>query len=99
MKNIDPEEFKNKEIEIAPQIESESYQNIADDFFPRILDMDSCDVLWTDESSMFDFFWMDEWEQELQKALDKIEKFYKLVYTTDDDLKLVDIFKAIENLT
>lgn len=92
-------EEEERKFEIAPQIESECYDNIAADFFPRILDMKSSDVLYTDESSLFDFFWMDNWEEELNACLEKIKDIYTIDLSIEDDLLLVDIFKMIENIS
>lgn len=98
---------KYKKIVIAPQIDIESYHDIATEFFPKILDMDYENVLLTDESSIYDFtcvFGENEEESEnlTEKNEDRIIEKIKEVYNIDiSDIKngyLVEIFRRIEIL-
>lgn len=99
--------LKNKKFEVAPRLDIESYHNIAEEFFPKILDMKYEDVLLTDESHLYDFtmeFGKTDKESERlteireDEVLDKIKAVYKLDVSDIDDLNLVEIFKRIENL-
>ena len=92
-------DWEKEKFELAPQIDIESYHDVAKRFFKEIFDMNYPeDILITDESSMFDFFFMDTWEKDLQEALNKIKNVFGLELNKEEDLFLVDIFKRIEHL-
>jgi len=85
------------EFELAPQFSVEQYEDIAQGFFPRILDMDYDDVLITDESSIYDF---DSGEEDATKGiLRKIEDAYGIDVSDVEDLLLVKIFERIRILS
>jgi len=102
---MDKKKFNKKDIEIAPQIDVDSYHDVAERFFPEIIGMNYCDVLITDESSLTDFFIafnedeQDQRDKDIDNAIEKIEKIYGINVTDlDPEFYLIDIFKRIENL-
>jgi hypothetical protein len=91
------------EIEMAPQISVEQFEDIAVAFFPAILDMEYEDVLITDESSLYDFDSEIDFDNKVvihrtQECLDRIKKVYRIDVSDIEDLLLVKIFERIRIL-
>lgn len=91
------------EFELAPQFEIEQYEDIAVDFFRRILDMDYYGCLITDESSLYDFDFefdaeKDKIDHQTETLLEKVKQVYGLDVSDLEDLFLIDIFKRIRIL-
>ena len=92
-----------KEIEMAPQISIDQFEDIAADFIPKIFGMAYEDVLITDESSIYDF----DFELDLKNSrvnhhteeyLNKIKEVYGLDVSDIKGLLLVKIFERIRIL-
>lgn len=82
-----------KEIEFAPQISTEQFEDIAEVFFPKILKMEYRDCWVSDESSLTDF------PEEKEIYLRRIQKEYNLDVSDIENLILVRIFERINIIT
>src|ERR1044072_2650564 len=80
-------------IEFAPTVRMQLHDDIADDFFSRVLDMNYGDCLITDESSLWDF----HGEESNEHLHRKIWDAYRMDVSDIDDGNLVKIFERIEN--
>ncbi len=80
-------------IEFASTERIRCFDDIADDFFPRVLDMNYGDCLITDESTLWDFH-MEESNEDLHKT---IWDAYRVDVSDIDDGNLVKILERIEN--
>jgi hypothetical protein len=80
-------------IEFASTERVQLYDDIANDFFDRVLDMNYGDCLITDESSLWDFH-VEESNEHLYR---KIWNAYRTDVSDIDDGNLVTIFERIEN--
>ena len=93
--------MKYKKIEFAPQISVEQFEDIAVDFFPKILDRPYSSVLITDESSIYDFDFElteEEVKHDTHPILKKIKDVYKIDVSDIEDLNLCKIFERIRIL-
>ncbi len=76
-------------IQFADTDRIEKYEDIAVDFFSKIIEMNYYDCFISDESSLHDFCLDDE------KTIEKIRKEYGI--EPDKNLVLADIFEQINN--
>ena len=93
--------MKNKynKIEIAPRVQVESFEDLADDFFLKVFGIK--DVLITDESSVYDFDFelIDlKVKHKTQDILKKIQDIYDVDVFDIKDLNLVEILRRIRIL-
>ena len=89
---------KEGKVELAPQIESESHQDVAEHFFPKILEMEANEVLWTDESSLGDFItYTDEHEKEKKEVVAKVQEIYGVDVSDMVYGPLTEVFKLISH--
>ena len=88
------------EIEIAPQVLAEQYEDIANHFIPQIIGVKG--FLITDESSLLDFnFEIEDGKvkRDTDKTLKKIEDIYGVDVSDIKDLNLIKIFERLRILS
>jgi len=89
-----------KEIEIAPHVLVEQYDDVANHFIPTILGIKG--FLITDESSLLDFNFeitRDGLKRETDKNLEKVKKVYGVDISDIEDFNLMEIFKRLKILS
>jgi hypothetical protein len=85
---------KKPQIQIAPRVEIEQYEQIASDFFEKILGMNYHECLITDESSLWDF----HGEETNETYHRKIAEVYRVDVSDIESGNLVQIFKRISEV-
>jgi hypothetical protein len=85
---------KKPQIVIAPKVEIEQYEQIASDFFEKILEMNYHECLTTDESSLWDF----HGEETNEAYHRKIAEVYRVDVSDIESGNLVQIFKRISEV-
>ncbi len=88
------------EIEIAPQVLADQYEDIANHFIPQIIGVKG--FLITDESSLLDFNFEivdGKIKRETKKTLKKIKKIYDVDVSDIKDLNLMKIFERLRILS
>ena len=88
-----------KEIELISQILVDQYEDIANDFIPKIFGVDK--FLITDESSIYDFNFEivdGKIKRETEATLKKIKEVYGIDVSDIEDLLLIKIFERIRIL-
>ena len=89
--------FKGKKIEFAPTTGVDMFRRICGEFMKKIFDFVPGEYLISDESSLYDFTGLDEYD------LNDIQKRIRDVYSFDvSDIEsgnLLEIFKIIHNKT
>jgi len=87
--------FKGKKIEFAPTTGVDMFLKISDEFMKKIFGFAPGDYLISDESSLYDFTGLNEWDfTDIQK---KIRDVYDLDISDIDSGNLLEIFKRIHN--
>lgn len=97
MKN---KKLKFDKIEFAPQVQIESYEDLADQFLQKIFGIEGAFI--TDESSIYDFDFElteDKVKHHTSEALNKIKEVYGVDVSDVKDLNLVEVLKRIRILT
>jgi len=77
-------------IQFAPMVEITKYEQIAEDFFSRILQMDYHNVLITDSSSLWHF------QVENEEVKSKILEVYGVDISEIEDGNIAEIFRKID---
>jgi hypothetical protein len=77
-------------IQFAPMVEIAKYEEIAEDFFPKILEMDYRDALITDSTSLWHFSFTED--EELRR---RIREVYGVDVSDIEDENLVQVFQRI----
>jgi len=87
--------FKGKKIEFTSTTGVDKFLKISDEFMKIIFDLFPGDYLISDESSLYDFTGLDEWDfTGIQK---KVRNIYDLDISDIEFGNLVEIFKKIHN--
>jgi hypothetical protein len=87
--------FKGKKIEFAPTTGVDMFLKISDEFMKKIFDFAPGEYLMSDESSLYDFTGLDEWD--LTTIQKKIQDVYDLDISDIKSRNLLEIFKRIHN--
>jgi len=87
--------FKGKKIELAPTTGVDMFLKISDEFMYKIFDFAPGEYLISDESSLYDFTGLDEWD--LTTIQKKIQDVYDLDIADIKSRNLLEIFKRIHN--
>jgi predicted RNase H-like HicB family nuclease len=88
--NLLPRPGTKVPIKFAPSVRIDRYERIAQDFFPRIVNMDYENVLITDESSLFDLM------LDVDEVQIKIREVYEVDVRDIEDGNLARILERIE---
>jgi len=81
-----------RKITMAPQVAIEQYEDIAIQFFPKVIGMEYYDCFITDMSGLTDF------EEDKEYYIDKVQKEYNIDISDIEDLILIKIFERISVL-
>lgn len=87
--------FKGKKIEFAPSTGVDMFLKISDEFMKKIFDFAPGEYLISDESSLYDFTGLDEWD--LTTIQKKIQDVYDLDISDIKSRNLLEIFKRSHN--
>ena len=82
-------------LQFAPRLEVPLYDDIAADFFRRILNMDYRNVFITDKSSLWDF----PIEDPVEELVERIREAYSVDIGDIEDGNLVSIFRRLQDHT
>lgn len=85
-----------REIEFAPQVVIEQYYDLVDIFLKEVFDVEGAWI--SDESSLYDFPFVEEDEDE-EPTLDKIKRIYEVDVSDIEKLNLVKVLERIKILT
>lgn len=89
---------KGEKIEMAPQVLTSQYEDIANHFIPKVCNIKRFVI--TDESSLLDFnSEIEEEKRETDKALEKIKSIYGVDVSDVEKLNLIKIFERLRILS
>lgn len=89
-----------RKIELAPQVLTEQYEDIAEHFLPAVLGIKR--FLITDESSLYDFDFElvdSKIKRDTESVLKKIQEIYGVDVSDISDLNLMKIFERLRILS
>ena len=87
--------FKGKKMEFARTTGADMFLKISDEFMNKIFDFVPGEYLISDESCLYDFTGLDEWD--LTTIQKKIQDVYNLDISDIKSRNLLEIFKRIHN--